>query len=181
VAARGSIVRSVDLNSTDEQENPLWGAPRIHGETADAFSHRSPPHATVAKYMTKPQGPRPSQWWKTFLRENPAAGIASPLDLFRVRTISFKLLYCPLVMLRPLPRRRLVSISRKRAISDTRVIAGHVTRAFPLGRSAGRHLIRDATEAFGSATPAAFVQCRSAEHPTHRTRPLGSNGHGKSG
>jgi hypothetical protein len=39
--------------------------------------------------MTKRQGP-PSQGWKTFLR-NHAAGIAS-LDLFVVRTISFKLL-----------------------------------------------------------------------------------------
>jgi len=43
--------------------------------------------STVARYMTKEQGPA-SQGWKTFLR-NHAAGIAS-LDLFVVRTISFK-------------------------------------------------------------------------------------------
>jgi hypothetical protein len=46
--------------------------------------------STVARYMTRRQGP-PSQGWKTFLR-NHAAGIAS-IDLFVVRTISFKLLY----------------------------------------------------------------------------------------
>ena len=46
--------------------------------------------STVARYMTRRQGP-PSQSWKAFLR-NHAAGIAS-IDLFVVRTISFKLLY----------------------------------------------------------------------------------------
>jgi hypothetical protein len=51
------------------------------------------------------EGPA-SQGWKTFLR-NHAAGIAS-LDLFVVRTISFKLLY-GLVILRH-ARKRLVSI-----------------------------------------------------------------------
>src|ERR1039458_7514873 len=52
-------------------------------------------------------GTPPSQGWKTFLR-NHAAGIAS-IDLFVVRTISFKLLY-GLVILRH-ARRRLVSVS----------------------------------------------------------------------
>jgi hypothetical protein len=45
--------------------------------------------STVARYMTRRQGP-PSQGWETFLR-NHAAGIAS-IDLFVVRTMSFKLL-----------------------------------------------------------------------------------------
>jgi hypothetical protein len=39
-------------------ENPLWGAPRIHGELAQS---------SVAKYMVKRRGP-PSQGWRTFLR-----------------------------------------------------------------------------------------------------------------
>jgi hypothetical protein len=46
--------------------------------------------STVGRYMVRRRRP-PSQGWKTFLR-NHAAGIAS-LDLFVVRTISFKLLY----------------------------------------------------------------------------------------
>jgi hypothetical protein len=52
--------------------------------------------STVGRYMIKTRGPR-SQGWKTFLR-NHAAGIAA-IDLFVVRTISFKLLY-GLVILR---------------------------------------------------------------------------------
>ena len=66
--------------------NPLWGAPRIHGELLKldiAIGQTS-----VAKYMAKRRGP-PSQGWKTFLR-NHADGIAA-IDLFVVPTISFRL------------------------------------------------------------------------------------------
>src|ERR1700726_5174226 len=73
--------------------NPLWGAPRIHGELLKldiAIGQTS-----VAKYMAKRRGP-PSQWWKTFLR-NHADGIAA-IDLFVVPTISFRLLYGLLIL-----------------------------------------------------------------------------------
>jgi hypothetical protein len=79
--------------------------------------------------MTRKQGP-PSQGWKTFLR-NHAAGIAS-VDLFVVRTISFKLLY-GLVILRH-ARRRLVNISVTNS-PTAEWIAGQVT-GVSLGRSA---------------------------------------------
>jgi hypothetical protein len=82
------------------RENPLWGAPRIHGELLMLGIEVA--ESTVAKYMTKSRRP-PSQGWKTFLR-NHAAGIAS-IDLFIVQTISFRLLY-GLVILRH-GRRRL--------------------------------------------------------------------------
>jgi hypothetical protein len=65
--------------------NPLWGAPRIHGELLKldiAIGQTS-----VAKYMAKRRGP-PSQGRKTFLR-NHADGIAA-MDLFIVPTISFR-------------------------------------------------------------------------------------------
>jgi transposase InsO family protein len=73
--------------------NPLWGAPRIHGELLKldiAIGQTS-----VAKYMAKRRGP-PSQGWKTFLR-NHADGIAA-IDLFVVPTISFRLLHGLLIM-----------------------------------------------------------------------------------
>src|SRR5882672_6914353 len=73
--------------------NPLWGAPRIHGELLKldiAIGQTS-----VAKYMAKRRGP-PSQGWKTFLR-NHADGIAA-MDMFVVPTISFRLLYGLLIM-----------------------------------------------------------------------------------
>ena len=77
-----------DLIRRMNEENPLWGAPRIHCELLMLGIEVA--QSTVARYMTRRQG-APSQGWKTFLR-NHAAGIAS-IDLFVVRTISFKLLY----------------------------------------------------------------------------------------
>jgi len=65
------------------RENPLWGAPRIHGELLMLGIELA--ESTVGRYMVRRRRP-PSQGWKTFLR-NHAAGMAS-LDLFVVRTIS---------------------------------------------------------------------------------------------
>jgi hypothetical protein len=73
--------------------NPLWGAPRIHGEFLKLGIDVS--QTSVAKYMARRRGP-PSQGWKTFLR-NHADGIAA-MDLFVVPTISFRLLYGLLIM-----------------------------------------------------------------------------------
>src|SRR5713226_5587766 len=105
------------------RENPLWGAPRIHGELLMLGIEVA--ESTVGRYMVRRRRP-PSQGWKTFLR-NHAAGIAS-LDLFVVPTISFKLLY-GLVILRH-ARRRLVTISVT-SNPTAEWIADHVTDAFP--------------------------------------------------
>jgi hypothetical protein len=55
------------------QENPLWGAPRIHGELLKLGFEVA--ESTVSKYMAKRRGP-PSQSWRTFLR-NHANAIAA--------------------------------------------------------------------------------------------------------
>jgi hypothetical protein len=73
--------------------NPLWGAPRIHGELLKLGIDVG--QTSVAKYMAKHRRP-PSQGWKTFLR-NHADGIAS-IDLFVVPTISFRVLYGLLIL-----------------------------------------------------------------------------------
>jgi len=73
--------------------NPLWGAPRIHGELLKLGIDIG--QTSVTKYMARRRGP-PSQGWKTFLN-NHADGIAA-MDLFVVRTISFRLLYGLLIM-----------------------------------------------------------------------------------
>ena len=124
------------------RENPLWGAPRIHGELLMLGIDVS--ESTVGRYMIRIGRPR-SQGWKSFLR-NQAAGIAS-LDLFVVRTISFKLLY-GLVILRH-SRRRLVRIAVT-TNPTAEWIAGQVTEAFPWSE-APRHLLRDRDGAFGPA------------------------------
>ena len=63
-------------------ENPLWGAPHIHGELLKLGFEVA--QSTVSKYMV-PRKDRPVQTWKTFL-DNHADGIAS-IDLFVVPTI----------------------------------------------------------------------------------------------
>ena len=65
-------------------ENPLWGAPRIHGELLKLGFEIA--QSSVAKYMVKRCGP-PSQGWSTFLR-NHAPDIAA-MDFFVVPTIGF--------------------------------------------------------------------------------------------
>ena len=73
--------------------NPLWGAPRIHGELLKIGIDVG--QTSVAKYMARRRGP-PSQGWKTFVL-NHADGIAA-MDLFVVPTVSFQLLYGLLIM-----------------------------------------------------------------------------------
>jgi hypothetical protein len=73
--------------------NPLWGAPRIHGELLKLGIDVG--QTTVTKYIARGRRP-PSQGWKTFLH-NHADGIAS-MDLFVVPTISFRLLYGLLIL-----------------------------------------------------------------------------------
>src|SRR6202045_2529054 len=48
-------------------DNPLWGAPRIHGELLKLGFEIA--QSSVAKYMAKRRGP-PSQGWRTFLHNH---------------------------------------------------------------------------------------------------------------
>jgi hypothetical protein len=81
------LIRQISL------ANPLWGAPRIHGELLKLGIDVG--QTSVAKYMAR--GRRgPSQGWRTFLC-NHADGIVS-MDLFVVPTFSFRLLYGFLVL-----------------------------------------------------------------------------------
>jgi transposase InsO family protein len=73
--------------------NPLWGAPRVHGELLKLGFEVS--ETTVATYMVKPPRP-PGQTWTTFLR-NHAHQMAST-DFFVVPTLTFQLLYVMVVL-----------------------------------------------------------------------------------
>ena len=104
-------------------ENPLWGAPRIHGELLKLGFEVA--QSSVAKYMVKRRGP-PSQEWRTFLC-NHAPDIAA-MDLFVVPTIGFGLLYAFVIV--RLDRRDLVWINvTTNPTSDW--IARQMTEAFP--------------------------------------------------
>jgi hypothetical protein len=54
-----------DLVRTISRDNPLWGAPRIHGELLKLGIEIA--QSTVAKYMSRRHGPR-SPGWQAFLR-----------------------------------------------------------------------------------------------------------------
>ena len=122
-------------------ENPLWGAPRIHGELLKLGFEVA--QSSVAKYMVKRCGP-PSQGWRTFLR-NHAPDIAA-MDLFVVPTIGFDLLYV-LVIVR-LARRNLVWINVT-PNPTAEWIARQITEAFPWNE-APRYLIRDRDGVYGT-------------------------------
>jgi putative transposase len=81
--------------------NPLWGAPRIHGELLKLGLTVS--QATVSKYMVRPRR-APSQAWRTFLKNHASELMA--LDFFTVPTATFRVIFV-LVMLTH-SRRRLV-------------------------------------------------------------------------
>ena len=122
-------------------DNPLWGAPRIHGELLKLGFQVA--QSTVAKYMER-QGRPPGQSWWTFLR-NHLPEIAA-MDLFVVPKLAFNLLY-GLIIVR-LDRRELVWI----AVTNSPTadwIARQITEAFPW-ESAPRYLIRDRDRVFGS-------------------------------
>src|ERR1700687_3873711 len=84
------------------EENPLWGAPRIHGELLKLGFDVA--QSTVLKYMLRRRGP-PSQGWKTFLR-NHADGIAS-VDFLIVPTLAFERLFVFVILMVPMARRSL--------------------------------------------------------------------------
>src|SRR6201996_7959043 len=104
-------------------ENPLWGAPRIHGELLKLGFEVA--QSSVAKYMVKRREP-PSQGWRTFLR-NHAPEIAA-MDLFVVPMIGFGLLY-GFVMVR-IDRRDLAWINVT-ANPTAEWVARQITEAFP--------------------------------------------------
>src|ERR1700731_4470402 len=122
-------------------ENPLWGAPRIHGELLKLGFEIA--QSSVAKYMVKRCGP-PSQGWSTFLR-NHAPDIAA-MDFFVVPTIGFKLLY-GFVIIR-LDRRDLVWINVT-TNPTAEWVARQITEAFPWDE-APHYLIRDRDRIYGS-------------------------------
>jgi putative transposase len=75
------------------QENPLWGAPRIHGELLKLGIDVG--ETSVGKYMGRHRRP-PAQTWRTFL-DNHLTTMVS-VDFFTVPTIRFQILYVFLVL-----------------------------------------------------------------------------------
>jgi transposase InsO family protein len=121
--------------------NPLWGAPRIHGELLKLGFEVS--QRTVARLMPRRPKP-PSQSWRTFL-ENHLADLVS-VDFFVVPTATFRVLYV-FVILSHL-RRRVVHFNV--TTSPTAAwTAQQIVDAFP-DDSAPRFLVRDRDSIYGA-------------------------------
>ena len=75
-----------DLIRRMSRENPLWGAPRIHGELLKLGIGVG--ETSVSKHMVRRRRP-PSQTWRTFL-ENHVQTMVS-VDFFTVPTIRFQI------------------------------------------------------------------------------------------
>ncbi|SIN91033.1 Integrase core domain-containing protein [Bradyrhizobium erythrophlei] len=112
-------------------ENPLWAAPRIHGELLKLGFDVA--QSSVAKYMVKRRRP-PSQAWRVFLR-NHAQDIAA-MDLFVVPTIGFDLLYALVIV-----------GSASQHIAEW--VARQITEAFPWNE-APHYMIRDRDSIYGA-------------------------------
>jgi len=140
-AGRPKIDRGLwNLIRQMSRENPLWGAPRIHGELLMLGFEVA--QSTVSKYMARPSKP-PSQTWKTFLR-NHAEAIA-PIDMCVVTTLTFERLFAFLVLGHG--RRQLLWFEVTRR-PTAEWLARQITEAFPW-TSAPSYLVRDNDRAFG--------------------------------
>jgi transposase InsO family protein len=143
-------------------DNPLWGAPRIHGELLKLGFEVA--QSSVAKYMVKRRGP-PSQEWRTFLC-NHAPDIAA-MDLFVVPTIGFSLLYAFVIV--RLDRRDLVWINvTTNPTSDW--IAHQMTEAFPWD-DAPKYLIRDRDRIYGAVVTRRMRAMGIRDKPTAPASP----------
>ena len=139
-AGRPTIDRGLrELIRQMSQENPTWGASRIHGELLMLGFEVA--QSTVSKYMLR-GGPR-SQGWKTFLR-NHAQAIAA-IDLCVVPTLGFDRLFAFLVL--DHDRRRLLWFAVTRH-PTAEWLARQITEAFPWA-AAPAYLVRDNDRSYG--------------------------------
>ena len=122
--------------------NPLWGAPRIHGELLKLGIEVS--QATVGRYLPwRPKVPSPT--WRSFLH-NHLTDIAA-IDMFVVATATFRLLYALIVLGHD--RRRIIHFEVTQ--NPTQVwLSRQITEAFPWD-TAPRYLLRDRDASYGPA------------------------------
>ena len=134
--------RTRDLVCQMAQANPLWGAPRIHGELLKlgiGISERG-----VSRLI--PRGPRkpPSQTWRTFLTNH--VGTLSSIDFFTVPTATFRILYVFLVLAHE--RRRVLHFNVTEHPTAAWA-AQQIVEAFPEA-TAPKYVMRDRDRIYGA-------------------------------
>jgi putative transposase len=122
------------------QANPLWGAPRLHGELLKLGMDVS--ERTVSRLMPKNRKP-PSQTWRTFL-DNHLQDLVS-IDFMTVPTAAFRVLYVLVVLSHD--RRRVLHFNVTE--HPTAAWTGQqIIEAFP-DETAPRFLLRDRDRIYG--------------------------------
>ncbi len=137
--------------------NPLWGAPRVHGELLKLGIEVS--ETTVSKYMIKLQRP-PSQNWRAFLQNHAKELIA--LDFFTVPTATFRVLFVLVILSHD--RRRILHFN----------VTAHPTAAWTARQlleacatdDAPRFLVRDRDAIYGETFRRQVTALKIQEVPT---------------
>jgi transposase InsO family protein len=142
--------------------NPLWGAPRLHGELLKLGIDIG--QTSVAKYIVRMRKP-PSQGWKTFLR-NHADGIAA-MDLFVVPTVSFRLLYGLLIMGHS--RREILWLGVT-SHPTAEWVANQITQASGWDRTPS-YLLHDRDACYGAVFTRRLRSLGIRDHPTSARSP----------
>ena len=130
----GSEIRQ--LIARMASENPLWGAPRIHGELVKLGFDVS--ERTVSRYLGRVgRKGDPRKLWLIFLRNH--REVIAAMDFFTVPTATFRVLYCFFVISHS--RRRILHFNATEH-PTTAWIGQQLREAFP-DDTAPRYLILD--------------------------------------
>ena len=121
-------------------ENPSWGAPRIHSELR--LLGFDIVESSISKYLVRKPKP-PSQTWKAFLKNHTNQIIST--DFFTVPTVTFKILYCFIILRHE--QRKIVhfNITTNPTAQWT---AQQIKEAFPYDHSP-KYLLRDQDSTYG--------------------------------
>jgi transposase InsO family protein len=122
------------------QANPLWGAPRIHGELQKLGIEVA--ERTVSRLLSKRRTP-PSQTWRTFLA-NHVRDLVS-IDFFTVPTVGLRVLFVLVVLAHH--RRRVVHFNVTEH-PTAHWTAQQIVDAFP-DDTAPSYLLRDRDQVYG--------------------------------
>jgi putative transposase len=122
--------------------NPLWGAPRLHGELLKLGIHVA--ERTVSRLIPKRRTP-PSQTWRTFLT-NHVRDLVS-IDFFTVPTAHLRVLFVLVVLAHH--RRRVVHFNVTEDPTATWT-AQQIVDAFP-NDTAPSYLLRDRDQIYGDS------------------------------
>ncbi len=134
-----SEIRTIVLKMADA--NPLWGAPKIHGELLKLSIVVS--ERTVSGLLRRHRRKPPSQTWRTFIKNHMPDMVG--VDFLLVPTIRFRLLYVFVILSHA--RRQVVHFNVT-ANPTAEWTAQQIVEAFPLN-TAPKYLLRDRDSIYG--------------------------------